>query len=650
MKPRSQASVKMFVGRPISRIDEQDESSVAQDLSIVQVSQTRTMTPMQNRQRDGRDTSRNSPSLICLTPLSEFTLHQVDRPRHLEASYVAPRAHPTSLQQAHGSLTLAVDELMKAITEAEPYELYWEHIRRLDLTAKGLETLYRLEEYCTTIEELHISRNRVRQLSGVPASVRMLTARDNTLSSLTSWGHLQNLQYLDISGNELESLDGLSCLVHLRELKANRNRIRNLEGIFDLDGLLNLELRSNQITTVDFEGAELRRLDSLNLTENLLTSVRGLHHLAALRKLVLDKNSLREFPTSHDENDHVTKICRQLVDLRLSWNELEVIDLSTIPAIEVLYLDNNRISTIDGLSTARHLDTLSLREQSYSPNILSTILSTSNECRKIYLSANSPFPSTTTSSPTHLNLKYLELSSCGLTSLPTDFGQQIPNCRTLNLNFNAIGDLRPLRGCRRLNKLLVAGNRLTKLRATCVALSRLPALTKIDLRGNPVTVGFYPPLGMQRRWGDARQGQLQLIQELPSPSSPSLSSPQIVKPYTLPPADRATDAHWLTHLDEPTRLKRQAMEVFLAMMGSSSCGGGGSGGEKLKLLEEVDGLPFDREAVLFGSATGDGAAVLLLQRLKEVGLGLGLGLGLGSGFGAAGGDADAGKKTHSGGV
>ncbi|ERF68295.1 hypothetical protein EPUS_02751 [Endocarpon pusillum Z07020] len=551
---------RAFVGRPVSRIDEQEEDNTAHDLSVVHVSHPNAMTPAPKSQVTNRITNSKGTSIICLTPLSEFSLHQVDRQRHPEASYVAPRAHPNSLQQAHGSLALAVDDLMKAITDAEPYELYWEHLRRLDLTEKGLTTLHSLDEYCSAAEELRVSRNELQQLSGVPATVRTLLAQSNCLSSLTSWGHLQNLQYLDISSNGLESLDGLGCLVHLRELKANRNRIRNLEGILDLDGLLHLELRGNELATVDFQGGELTRLQHLDLSNNQLEAVRNLHALSALRTLHLENNHLSEFGVANETYP-------MLREVRISFNRIEVINLAAIPSVELLYLDNNYIHDVQGLPTARHLSTLSLREQLNSPKLLNTIFSTSNECRKLYLSNNNaPLEGLRMPSSPHLNLRFLELGSCGLTSLPDDFGKKIPNCRTLNLNFNAVKDLEPLKGCGRLNKLMVAGNRLHKLRRTCIALTRLPALTKADLRDNPLTVGFYPPF---------REGRLVVHGDVKT---------EVQDPYTLPPGDQITDTKWLTHLDEGTRMKRRTIELFLA-----------KGCEK---LVELDGLEFDRVALL----------------------------------------------------
>lgn len=192
-----------------------------------------------------------------LSPLPDFTVNEIDQPLQLELSYVAQRTHPTSLREVHGTFALATEDLVKRITEVEPFEPYWEHVRRLILRDKGLITLNKLNEFCPRLEDLDVSDNHIGHLSGVPASLRTLRIQRNFLSNLTAWGHLVNLQYLDVSGNGLESLDGFNGLIHLREIKANDNHIRNIDGIMELNGLLSLKLSNNALKEVDFTGTEL---------------------------------------------------------------------------------------------------------------------------------------------------------------------------------------------------------------------------------------------------------------------------------------------------------------------------------------------------------------------------------------------------------
>ena len=372
-----------FVGRPVSRIEEREEAVANEDMSLITTGKSQAMTPVSHCSEKILAvpyTAGKTSSIICLTPLSDFSLHQADRPSHEEASFVAPRRHPAALRQAHGSLALGVDDMMRAITDVEPFEPYWDHIRRLNLTGKHLTTLHRLEQYCSTLEELAISSNDLRQLSGVPLSVRTLNAQHNLLSNMTSWGHLQNLQYLDVSGNELESLEGLSCLYHLRELNANDNKITDIDGILDLNGLQSLGLRGNELESLDFEGGELTRLTRLDASRNQLAHVRSLSWLPALEDLNLEQNILSEFATS----EPIPLV--SLRHLHISTNKLKTIDISAFQNLESLYLDRNSITEIRGLDGARHLHTLSLREQTDSPDIVGQALS----CRTIAKRSSCP--------------------------------------------------------------------------------------------------------------------------------------------------------------------------------------------------------------------------------------------------------------------
>ena len=242
---------------------DEDDGSKADTLGVVRQenSHLAVSTPLKGNQDNSlvrlRAGEPDTSYSFHLSPLPDFTVHQIDQPLQLELSYVAQRTNPTSLRQVHGTFALATEDLVKHLTEVEPFEPYWEHVRRLILRDKGLITLHKLSDFCPRLEGLDVSDNQIGHLSGVPSSLRTLRIQRNCLSSLTAWGHLVNLQYLDVSGNGLESLEGFGNLIHLREIKANDNQIRNVDGIMELNGLLSLKLSSNALTEVDFTGAEL---------------------------------------------------------------------------------------------------------------------------------------------------------------------------------------------------------------------------------------------------------------------------------------------------------------------------------------------------------------------------------------------------------
>jgi len=94
-----------------------------------------------------------------------------------------------------------------------------------------------------------------------------------SLTALTSFSHLLNLENLDISRNNIDSLRRkasgfsqcmscdskillicyveLECLRHLRELKADHNKITSLDGLQNMDGLVKLSVQNNLMQSVE---------------------------------------------------------------------------------------------------------------------------------------------------------------------------------------------------------------------------------------------------------------------------------------------------------------------------------------------------------------------------------------------------------------
>ena len=240
---------------PMSRLDEHEEMSLVQfsvkgnrtlDVAIS------TPLPVSKSLLAPPTTGQRSGIGFQLSPLADFTVHQVDRPVDAGLGTMTKRKMAESIVEANGRLSLTAQDLVKHLTDLEPYEPYWEYIRSVDLHDRGLTSLHMLDEFCNQAEELDVSNNRIGDLNGVPSSVRLLNVRGNELSDVSAWHHLQHLQYLDISCNGLTSLRGLQGLIHLRALKADNNAIEGLEGLEDLDGLLTLQMGGNGLQTVDF--------------------------------------------------------------------------------------------------------------------------------------------------------------------------------------------------------------------------------------------------------------------------------------------------------------------------------------------------------------------------------------------------------------
>ncbi|KAF2003219.1 hypothetical protein P154DRAFT_460943 [Amniculicola lignicola CBS 123094] len=503
---------------------------------------------------------------FMLSDLPEFTLNQIDECEVPDR--VVVKHDGTKFSQAlEDRYAQGTAELVKALQDAEPDEPYWEDLREVNLHKKRLTNVHRLDEFCYRLQDLDVSDNELHQVKGIPFTVRRLQAQNNCLTGLTTWANLINLQYLDISGNDIDSLDGLDQLIHLRTLKVDNNKIRSLDGVMNLDGLLELSVVGNQIESVDFEGAELKSLHELNLSGNRLLEVRNLHQLPQLQHLNLDDNCIEELPLSDDSRGR----CSLLRSLQLCRNGMMVLEVDQyFPNLESLYVDGNSLTNVSGLEHLRHLRTFSAREQllesdSDTETCVSNLVRNA-DIRNLYLSVN---PTRTLELPQHLlNLQRLELASMGLKELPDNFGQLTSNIRSINLNFNSIKDLRPLLNIKRLTELLVAGNRISRLRTNLAVLSKLTTLTKLDMRENPLTLRFYPPTSENR---------IMSLRQRPQQDD-------TVDRFILPDGDEDADRHYILRLDDETRLRRRVHEMMLA----TSCAN----------LQELDGLTFDKARVL----------------------------------------------------
>jgi Leucine-rich repeat (LRR) protein len=505
--------------------------------------------------------SRRSDGILQLTPLADFTMNQPDESFELEVSYIGHQHRQQYSTTGKRVLSLSVKDLVQRIADVEPYEPFWEHMKQLELPSKNLYTLHMLSKFCSALEELDVSNNQISQLDGAPRTIRHLRLSNNCLSDLTSWSQMCNLQYIDISNNGLTSLDGLKDLVHLRGLRADNNKIQSLEGIMCLDGLINLRLRGNMVQSVDFAACRLQRLTELDLKGNCIRRVRGLCELRSLTTLNLEDNDMDAFPKENIEALWALKY------LKLGGNKLEDLDVTGYPNLRLLYLDRNRLRRVTGLHQVRHLDSLSLREQQDGARIDPEFLDEAFEVRKLFLSGNL----LTTFSPSvdFLNLQYLELANCGLETLPEELGQMISNVRVLNLNFNALEDIKPLLGIVRLKKLHLAGNRLARIRRTTNVLAYFSSLTRVDLRNNPLTLGFYPPVSEKRL----------VLHDILDAENEMLP----FDPFTLEDGDRDRDAAYAGRLDMGTKMRRRVFEIL--MLGGST---------RLKML---DGLAVDRAAM-----------------------------------------------------
>ena len=265
--------------------------------------------------------------------------------------------------------------------------------------------------------------------------------------------------------------------------------------------------------------------------------------------------------------------------LDIAENGLIYFDVTFTPDLRTLIMDRNAIGRVKGLTTHRHLESLSWREQKITTSF-DDHFQTCHDIRHLYVSSTGLSSNFNLEVP-FLNLNTLEMASMGLQSLPKGFGMMCRNLRLLNLNYNAIRDIRPLLGITRLQNLYVAGNRLSRLRRTAAVLNRLSAdLVEVDFRNNTLTVGLYTPQP------PSSGKETRVIIHGPSSSHADddrdYEDPS-AKANLLPHLDKDVDDVLRERLDEDTKLRRRVYEMLLV----SAC----------KSLQRLDGLDVDRSTV-----------------------------------------------------
>ncbi|KAG0333408.1 hypothetical protein BG000_009181 [Podila horticola] len=391
----------------------------------------------------------------------------------------------STMMPEDSSFSHAEGHLIRFITGLHPWE-EWDQVKSLDLSKREVESTIRLDHLVPNLEVLHLNENQMTYLTGIPRSVKTLQARANQLSNVTSFSHLMNLQYLDISHNGIENLTGLACLVHLRELNVAHNKVKSVSALQQMDGLIRLDVSHNCLTSLDFQWSRLQRLEFLNASHNKIEQFENLESLAGLIHANLAHNCI--------EDISLVKPLLRLRILRLSENKLMNFNALSFPGLRTLYLDDNRLQSLENCQTLTRLENFSARDQE-GEGIAIDMTDFINS-RKLYLSGN-PIHSLNFNMGFY-RMEYLEICAGCLSELPLDFASLMPNLRGLNLSYNGLDSVSALDGMHRLRRLIFVGNNLKSFSDVLSLVKRMRSLVTLDLRHNPLTSNMYPAMSVKQ--------------------------------------------------------------------------------------------------------------------------------------------------------
>ncbi|KAJ3298894.1 hypothetical protein HDU79_005266, partial [Rhizoclosmatium sp. JEL0117] len=158
--------------------------------------------------------------------------------------------------------------LLNLLNQRFPVKTHnWPQLLDLTLDESNLMSLSHLETYTPNILRLSISFNDILYLTGIPACLTTLIAKGNRLSNLTSFTHLRNLKYADLSANNISDLEPLACACpSLRELNISGNCLTSIRfSSNEFPNLCSLDASQNQIVTVEISASGMESLQSLYL-------------------------------------------------------------------------------------------------------------------------------------------------------------------------------------------------------------------------------------------------------------------------------------------------------------------------------------------------------------------------------------------------
>ncbi|KAJ3344025.1 hypothetical protein HDU91_000286 [Kappamyces sp. JEL0680] len=297
--------------------------------------------------------------------------------------------------------------------------------------------------------------------------------RFKLLSDLTSFSHLKNLTYLDMSYNSLTDLSGnlagitlgLCHLTSLKELKAGDNSITDVSPLFHLPLLNSVDLQNNCISELDITPGAWETVQRLNLSGNHLGRLETLGYLASLEELIADDNELTVFSP--------LQLLPRLKTVSLNDNSLSQLTCVTMPALLSLSIERNCLTAIHDIP--RSLVSLSAEAQSSGELSI-----TGFEGTHLRLGGN---PGIRWDRSWCSNLESLDVSDCNIAELAQCIGTS-NRLRHLCLERNQISDISSLRPLKTLQVLNMANNCLSNITVVGKTLRKLTSLTTLDLREN----------------------------------------------------------------------------------------------------------------------------------------------------------------------
>ncbi|GAA5928494.1 hypothetical protein JCM1841_003674 [Sporobolomyces salmonicolor] len=334
------------------------------------------------------------------------------------------------------------------------------NLERLNLLANMVNTLPPALAELASLKELDCRRNSIADLSPIAAlgslevlrcehnqasildatwnSMRILTAKHNSLTRFALSGTGKTLTTMNLSYGKLSNLSS-ELFAHLGALETlilDNNTLRNLpEALGSLSNLVTFSVKNNLLTHLPDSLGELQRLQSLSVSgNNLQTLPRGVWKCAQLNLINASSNLIKDFP----DPPLMTAPAQPPTSahgLDRGIDDLDVRKLSGGPS-KAPSTPLGRLAPPLALT----LQKLYLGDNQFDDAVFAPV-SLMTELRVLNLSFNDIYEIPTSSLFKCQQLEELYLSGNKLTSLPPDDLERLVNLKLIYLNGNKLQTL-----------------------------------------------------------------------------------------------------------------------------------------------------------------------------------------------------------------
>lgn len=387
----------------------------------------------------------------------------------LEALYYNPVENDEDLEILAGNLLDGFSGTFLA-PDDEPFDL--EVFQQLpNLTYLHIESIQELDlRPLVGLNNLNVITimGPTRSLPLISTSVKYLTIHVSPDLDIESIRQCPQLIELELIKSPLKSYDFLSALKSLTKLRIDGAEISSLDQLPVTSAIETLSLEHNLLSSL--RGIErFTGLKTLIVPSNQISDIEPLKALKKLKMLGVSYNPIKDWQI-------LTKL-PELNSLDIRGTNLNTLDAVTqISSLIELIVDDNHILSLEPITTLENLVVLSFKH-----NDVASLLPLKKlpRIKEVYASYNS----ISALSPLPASLEELRLDHNMFTSLASLSEVSRMPGDALNLNYNFIRDLSPLKDGPFLRKIGLSCNRIQSLEI----IKDLPKLEELNVRGNRIT-------------------------------------------------------------------------------------------------------------------------------------------------------------------